>query len=221
MKRIRAFLPLILLLGSVPLLQAQGSFDVALGFGSVHDKATGLGIENASSLNAFASCTPSSTDTTCKPTPGLGGLLMGFEGVGMLSKHFGIGAALNFQPTKGDYGPLKYRQLFYDFNGIYAPINQKRLQLRLEGGIGGARSGFSYLQTACVGTAVCTTQTTPVGNSSHFQVHLGAGVQFYVKPHIFVRPQFDFRQVPGLTNQFGSDHVIGGTVWVGYNFGEM
>jgi hypothetical protein len=220
-KPIRAFLPLILLLGSVPLLQAQGSFDVAVGFGSVHDKATGLGIENASSANAFLGCTPSSTDTTCKPTPGLGGLLMGFEGDGMLSKHFGIGAALNFQPTKGDYGPLKYRQLFYDFNGIYAPINQKRLQLRLEGGIGGARSGFSYLQTACVGTAVCTTQATPVGNSSHFQVHLGAGVQFYVKPHIFVRPQFDFREVPGLTNQFGRDQVIGGTVWVGYNFGEM
>ena len=221
MKRIRAFLPLILLLGSVPLLQAQGSFDVALGFGSVHDKATGLGIENASSLNAFASCTPSSTDTTCERTPALGSLFMGFEGDGMLSKHIGIGAALNFQPTKGDYGPLKYRQLFYDFNGIYAPINQKRLQLRLEGGIGGARSGFSYLQTACVGTAVCTTQATPVGNSSHFQVHLGAGVQFYVKPHIFVRPQFDFREVPGLTNQFGRDQVIGGTVWVGYNFGEM
>jgi hypothetical protein len=220
-KRIRAFLPLILLLGSVPLLQAQGSFDVALGFGSVHDKATGLGIENASSLNAFASCTPSSTDTTCERTPALGSLFMGFEGDGMLSKHIGIGGDLSFQPTKGDYGPLQYRQLFYDFNGIYAPINRKRLQLRLEGGIGGAHSGFSYLQTSCVGTAVCTTQATSVGSSSHFQVHVGAGVQFYVKPHIFIRPQFDFRQVPGLTNQFASDHVIGGTVWVGYNFGEM
>jgi hypothetical protein len=220
-KRIRAFLPLILLLGSVPLLQAQGSFDVALGFGSVHDKATGLGIENASSLNAFASCTPSSTDTTCERTPALGSLFMGFEGDGMLSKHIGIGAGLNFQPTRGIYGPLQYRQLFYDFNGIYAPINHKRLQLRVEGGIGGAHSGFSYLQTSCVGTAVCTTQATSVGSSSHFQVHVGAGVQFYVKPHIFIRPQFDFRQVPGLTNQFASDHVIGGTVWVGYNFGEM
>jgi opacity protein-like surface antigen len=60
-----------------------------------------------------------------------------------------------------------------------------------------------------------------VGSSSHFQVHVGAGVQFYVKEHIFVRPQFDFRQVSGFTNQFRSDQVIGGTVWVGYNFGEM
>ena len=217
MKPIRTFLPLILLLGSVPLLRAQGSFDVAVGFGSVHDKATGLGIDNVS----FGSCTPSSTATTCETTPGLGGLLMGFEGDGMLNKHIGIGGELSFQPTKGNYGPLQYRQIFYTFNGIYAPINNKRLQLRLEGGIGGTRSGFSYTETSCVGTAVCTTQAAPVGNSSHFQVHLGAGVQFYVKPHIFLRPQFDFREVPGLTNQFGRDQVIGGTIWVGYNFGEM
>jgi hypothetical protein len=216
-KHIRTFLPLILLLGSVPLLQAQGSFDVAVGFGSVHDKATGLGIDKVT----FGSCTPSSTATTCEATPGLGGLLMGFEGDGMLNKHIGIGGELSFQPTKSNYGPLQYRQMFYTFNGIYAPINKKRLQLRLEGGIGGAHSGFSYTETSCVGTAVCTTQAASVGSAGHFQVHVGAGVQFYVKPHIFIRPQFDFREVPGFTNQFGSDQVIGGTIWVGYNFGEM
>ena len=82
MKAIRAFLPLILLLGSVPLLQAQGSFDLALGFGSARDKATGSGIENASSLNPFASCTPSSSDTTCEPTPAMGSLFMGLRGTG-------------------------------------------------------------------------------------------------------------------------------------------
>jgi hypothetical protein len=220
-KPIRTFLPLILLLGSVPLLRAQGSFDVALGFGSVHDKATGMGLYNASSINFLGSCTPATAGATCEATPSLGGLLMGFEGDGMLNKHIGIGAELSWQPTKSDYGPMQYRQLFYTFNGIYAPINRKRLQLRLEGGIGGAHSGFSYSQTSCAGTAVCTTQVVPVGSSSHFQVHVGAGVQFYVKPHIFIRPQLDFRQVPGFTNQFGSDHVIGGTVWLGYNFGEM
>jgi len=216
-KPIRTFLPLILLLGSVPLLHAQGSFDVAVGFGSVHDKATGLGIDSTT----FVSCNPSTGGSTCEATPGLGGLLMGFEGDGMLNKHIGIGGELSFQPTKGNYGPLQYRQMFYTFNGIYAPINKKRLQLRLEGGIGGAHSGFSYKETSCVGTAVCTTQASSVGGASHFQVHVGAGVQFYVKPHIFIRPQLDFREIPGFTNQFGRDQVIGGTIWVGYNFGEM
>jgi hypothetical protein len=220
-KQIRAFLPLILLLGSVPLLQAQGPYNVAIGFGSVHDSATGTGIENASSANEFGSCTPSSTDTTCESTPDLGRLFMGFSGDAMLNKHIGFGGEFNFQPSKGDYGPLRYRQIFYDFNGIYVPISRKRAQLRLEGGIGGTRSGFSYLESSCVGTAVCTTQATPVGNSGHFQVHVGAGVQVYLNKHVFVRPQFDFREVPGLTNQFGTDHVFGGTVWIGYNFGEM
>ena len=52
MKTIRGFLPLIVLLGSVPLLQAQGSFDLAIGFGSVRDKATGLGIRRSALCKA-------------------------------------------------------------------------------------------------------------------------------------------------------------------------
>jgi hypothetical protein len=215
-KRICRYLPFALLLVCAPLARAQGSFDLALGFGTVHDKATGAGIDP----NTFLSCTPSS-DTACELTPGLGRLFMGFEGDAMLNKHLGFGGELNFQPTKGTYAPLQYRQLFYDFNGLFVPVNHKKVQLRIEGGAGGAHSGFSYLQTACVGTAVCTTQATSVGAANHFQVHVGAGVQIYVKGHLFVRPQFDFRDVPGFTNQFGSDQVFGGTVWVGYNFGEM
>jgi len=220
-KRIGAFLPLILLLGSVPLLQAQGPFNVAIGFGSAYDKATGTGIESASSLDAFAGCTPSSTDITCERTPSLSRLIMGFEGDALLSKHIGIGAELNFQPTKGDYGPLQYRQLFYDFNGIYVPVSSKRAQPRLEAGIGGSHTGFSYSQSSCVGTAVCTTEATSVGSSGHFQVHAGAGVQVLLTKHLFLRPQFDFRYVPNFSNQFGNDYTIGGTVWIGYNFGEL
>ena len=217
MKRICRYLPFALVLSCAPLAWAQGSFDVALGFGTARDKATGLGIDSST----FLSCTPSSTDATCEATPGLGNLFMGFEGDAMLNKHIGFGGELNFQPTKGNYGPLQFRQLFYDFNGLYAPINRKKVQLRIEGGIGGAHLGFSYLQTSCVGTAVCSTQATSVGSAGHFQVHVGAGVQIYVKGHFFVRPQFDFREVPGFTSQFGTDHVVGGTVWLGYNFGEM
>jgi hypothetical protein len=216
-KRICRYLPFALLLFCAPLVRAQGSFDVAMGFGTARDKATGLGIDS----NTFLSCTPSSSSTTCETTPGLGRLFMGFEGDAMLNKHLGFGGELNFQPTKGDYGPLQYRQLFYDFNGLYAPVNRKKVQLRIEGGVGGAHTGFSYSQTACVGTAVCRTQTVSVGTSNHFQVHVGAGVQIYVKGHFFVRPQFDFREVPGFTDQFGTNRAFGGTVWVGYNFGEM
>jgi hypothetical protein len=216
-KRIYPYFAFALLLFCVPLARAQGSFDVALGFGTQHDKATGLGIY----VNNFGICTPSPASPTCEATPGLGRLFMGFQGDAMLNKHVGFGAELTFQPTRGNYGPLQYRQLFYDFGGLYAPINRKKLQLRIEGGIGGAHSGFIYVQTSCIGMAVCTSQSVSAGSSSHFQVHVGPSVQIYVKDHFFVRPEFDFREVPGFTNQFGTNHVLGGTIWVGYNFGEM
>jgi len=224
-KRIYTYLPLVLLLACAPLARAQGSFDLALGFGTQHAKATGAGIDE----NTLAPCLPSSSDTTCQSTPALGGLFMGIEGDAMLNKHLGIGGELNFQPTKGNYGPIQARELFYDFDALYAPINRKNVQFRIEGGVGGAHFGSSYTETSCVGSAVCQSQTESVGSSSHFQVHVGAGVQFYVKDHFFIRPQFDFREVPGLSGtygstsvyQYGSNQVIGFTVWVGYNFGEM
>jgi len=228
-KRIYSYLPILLMLSCAPLARAQGSFDLALGFGTQHAKATGTGIDNTT----FEPCLPSSASTTCEATPALGGLFMGFEGNAMVNKHFGFRGELNFQPSKGNYGPIQARELFYDFDGLYAPINRKNLQFRIEAGVGGAHFGTTYTATSCIGSAVCQSETVPSGSSSHFQVHIGAGVQFYVKEHFFIRPEFDFREVPGLsgaynasatptsTYQFGSNQVLGFTVWVGYNFGEM
>jgi hypothetical protein len=138
----------------------------------------------------------------------------------MFTKHFGGGFQASIQPAQSNYGPLQYRQAFYDVKGIYAPINRKRAVLQLMGGIGEARSSFSFTQSGCIGTAVCSTSTQPVGAANHFDVNFSAGVQIFLTEHIFVRPQFDFHYVPGLTNQFGSDVVPGGSIWVGYNFGE-
>ena len=199
---------------------AQTAFDVNLGFGSAWDSANGGGIDNAASLNAFGSCTPGGADINCQSLPSLSGFFLGFGGNLMLYKHFGVGFEANLQPSRQNYGPLESRQIFYDVNGIYAPISTKRASLQLEGGIGGARTSFAYSQSGCVGTAVCTTSTEPVGSASHFQVHVGVGVQIFLTSHIFVRPEFDFHYVPGLTNQFGSDAVPEGMVWVGYSFGE-
>ncbi len=210
------FLPFFL----ISPASAQSSFDVNVGFGTAQVGSNGAGIDNASSSNAFGTCLLSSGDSFCQKTPGLGGFFLGLGGDVMLQKHFGVGAEVNLQPAKSDYGPLQYRQTFYDFNGIYAPVNEKRLALQLQGGIGGAKTGFSFAQNSCVGTAVCSNVSQPVGNSNHFQVHAGVGVQFFLTEHLFIRPQFDLHYVPGLTQQFGSNVVPEGTIWVGYNFGE-
>lgn len=220
MKHTPRYLILFLLFFCTSLLHAQGIADVSLGFGTAKDSSNGLGILSANApINAFGSCTPSSTNAYCLGDPELNGLFMGFQGDGMVSKHFGIDGDLTFQPTRPNYGPLTYRQMFFDFNGVYAPISNKHYILQLLGGIGDARTSFGFNATSCVGVAVCTTESESVGSSSHFQEHLGAGVEIFLTDHIFVRPEFDYHHVNGFTSQFGRDSVLQGMVWIGYNFG--
>jgi opacity protein-like surface antigen len=209
------------LLGLLPLLllpafaHAQSALDVNVNFGSAWDSATGLGIDNTT----FNTCTPNSA-ATCLATPKLNGFFLGFGGDIMFRQHLGVGAEVNFQPTHQNYGPFQYRQTFVDVNGIYEPLITKRAIVQLQGGIGSATTGFTISQSGCAGTAVCSTSTSAVGSSTHFQVHLGAGLQIALTNHFFVRPQFDFHYVPNFTDQFGSSAVPEATVAVGYHFGE-
>lgn len=216
----RYFFVFSLVLFWIPFALAQASGDFNMGFGTAHIKPSGSGIDNAYSANAFGSCTPGTSDPYCQATPGLNGFFLGFGGDAMLSKRYGVGAELSFQPARGNYGPLQFRETFYDFNGIVAPVNGKRIVLKVMGGIGGAKTGFIYNQSSCVGTAVCQSSSQPVGSSSHFQLHAGVGVEFFVTEHVFIRPQFDFRYVPNLTQQFGSSAVPGGMLWIGFRTGS-
>lgn len=227
MRQICRYLPLLSLLPiCVPLASAQSSVDFMLGFGTAHDSANSSGLDSTS----LGTCSPvgsiSTTGSTCGGTPSLGGFFLGIGGDVMLHNKFGIGAEVNVQPAKSnyvssDYGNLQYRQTFFDFNGIYAPVNTKRVTLELQGGIGGAKTALSINSSSCVGSA-CVSQTEPVVNGNHFQVHAGVGVSLFVTDHIFIRPQFDIHYVPGFDSQpgFNSNLVPSATVWVGYNFGD-
>ena len=222
MRQTFRYLPLL----AIPLLctqfaRAQAGVDINLGFGSFHAKANGGGIDSdLSPTNAFGPCAPGSGDTFCQSLPSLGGFFLGIGGDVMFRKQFGVGANVDVQPARSNYGPLQYRETFVDFDGIYQPITTKRVSLKLAGGVGFARTGFSFNQSSCVGSVVCSSETLPVGSASHFLVHVAAGVQIYVTEHIFVRPEFDLHYVPGLDNQFGSNVAPGGMVWVGYNLGH-
>lgn len=200
--------------------RAQAALDVNIGFGSAHDSVSGAGLDSASSFNAFGSCTPGSGDQFCQATPGLNGFFLGFGGDIMLFKRFGVGADFSVQPSRSGYGPLQSRQSFFDADAIYAPISTKRVELRVFGGIGAARTSFAITQSGCIGTAVCSTQVEPIGNATHFDIHPGVGLQIYLTNHVFIRPEFDVHYVPNLTQQYGSNFVPEGLIWVGYNFGE-
>jgi hypothetical protein len=224
-KQICRYLPILsLLLLCVPFASAQSSVDFMLGFGTAHDSANGGGIENANSINAYGGCTPGpASDGFCQANPALNGFFLGFGGDVMLWKHFGLGATASVQPARSNYGPLLYREAFYDFNGIYRPVSTKRVSLELEGGIGGAHTGFGVNESECVSTVVCSSAVEPVGSSNHFDVHAGIGVSLFVTEHIFIRPEFDMHYVPGwggINNEFNSNAVPMGMVWVGYSFGD-
>lgn len=210
MNRICRYLPLLF---CIPFAHAQSALDVNLGFGTAHNKAAGGGIDS----NTGATCT---TGTTCLQTPTLSGFFMGFGGTIMLSKHLGFSGEATLQPRKQDYAGFQSRQIFYDVNGVYAPVNEKKVMVRLEGGIGGATTSFSYTASSCVGTAVCQTQSQAVGSAKHIQIHAGAGVQIYLNEHVFIRPQVDVHFVPNFTNQFGSNLAPSAMVWIGYSMGD-
>ncbi len=216
----RYFFPVVVLFLWIPFAQAQATGDFNIGFGTNQVKSSGSGIDNIYSPNAFGSCTPGLGDPYCQSTPGLNGFFLGFGGDAMLSKLFGVGGEISFQPARSNYGPLQSRVTLYDFNGIVAPLKTERVVLKLMGGIGGIKTGFTFDQSACVGTAFCESSNQPIGTSNHFQIHAGIGVEFFLTNHLFVRPQFDWRYVTDFTDQFGSNTVTGGMLWIGFRTGS-
>jgi len=212
-KRICRYLPLtILLLCCLQLATAQSLIDVNVGFGAANDKAATTGID----YTTYGSCTPA-TSSTCSTTSGLSGFMMGFGANGMLWKHFGAGVDVTLQPGKSTFAQLpanllegvsastlQFRETFYDFNGIYQPVNTKKATFQLIGGIGGANTKF-YESYIASGSPLGGSNTSQYASSAnHFQVHAGAGVQIYVTDHVYIRPQFDIHYSPNLTEQFGN-----------------
>jgi hypothetical protein len=205
LKLIRAALPLFVLSFLYPTLaNAQGRVDVYLGMGSAHDGTTGqyvdlLGTGNYSLTNSMS------------------GVFGTFGGGFMLKSSLGVGAEMSLRFAQGDYAGLGYRPVFYDFNGIWTPsFGTKRVMPEVQVGFGGVNLRFyGGAQTCDYYTGSCSNFA---GSSNHFQLHAGFGLRLYVKQHVFVRPQFDYRWVHGLSDEFKSDSVTAYTLAVGYSF---
>jgi hypothetical protein len=211
----------------IQLASAQSAFNLNIGVGAVQDKAASGQVDQ--DLNP---CTTGDLYGPCVSTPALSGATMGFGGDVMLWKKFGIGAEVAFQPAKETYVDLnasaaasglntlsvQSRMTLFDFNGIYQPVNTKKVALKLEGGIGGANLKF-YESGSSSSVLGSQNSSQYLASTNHFQVHGGVGVEIYLTDHIFVRPQFDVHYVRNLT-QFGSSVVTSEMVWLGYNWGD-
>jgi hypothetical protein len=227
-KRIFRYLPLMLLpIFSVPMVHAQSAFDINIGFGAAQDKATSTQLDQS-----LLPCTANDAYLPCVSPSSLSTFMLGFGGDLILWKNFGVGAEVNIQPAQQKYVDLSSqaaasglstlslnsRLTLYDFDAIYEPVNQKKVAVKIKGGIGGAN--IKFYEGGSYSNSVIGSQNVNqyFGSSNHFAVHGGFGVQIYLTDHIFVRPEFDIHYVNNLS-QFGSNLVKEEMVWLGYSWG--
>ena len=229
MRRISRYLPLLFVpFCCIQLASAQSTFDFNFGVGAVQDKAASGQVDQ--NLNQ---CTTGDLYGPCVSTPALSGATIGFGGDLMLwKKKFGVGAEVAIQPAKETYVNLNAsaasagvsalavtsRMTLFDFNGIYEPVNTKKVTLKLEGGPGIANLKF-YENSSSSSVLGSQSSSQYFQSANHFQVHGGVGVQIYVTNNIFIRPEFDVHYVHNLT-EFGSNLVTSEMVWLGYSWGD-
>ena len=230
MRRIsRYLLPLALPILATPFANAQSAFDFNMGFGAAQAKASSTQIDQA-----LQPCTPNDINGPCVSSSSLNAFMLGFGGDLMLWKKLGVGAQVAIQPAQQTYVnlnasaasqglntfSLNTRLTLYDFDAIYEPVNNKKVGLKLKGGIGGANIKF-YQAGSSSGSVIGNQNFSQYFvSTNHFQVTGSVGVQIYVTDHIFVRPEFAIHYVPNLTQQFGTNLVKQEMVWVGYSWGD-
>lgn len=215
-----------LLLGVVNIAHAQG-VSPYFGLGSANDSA-GTSVNTVDPVTGAVFTCPKgqlfdSFTGNCEAGPRIGGVFGVFGVDFMFKPHLGVNGEYAFRFAQANYLPaaaLKFRPGFYDFNAVYEPVSGLRVVPVLYGGIGGARIALYQSQTVSI-TGITTNFSYPAGlNANHFQIHGGIGVKLYIKPSLFIKPQFDIHYVTHLTDQFGRDWVPEYTVSVGYTFGE-
>lgn len=207
MKYSTRIIPLVVmvLFGSVHLAKAQNA-SVYFGLGTAIDSSTGKSIDTFDTGNPLA-------------TPRMGGLFESFGGDVMLKPNLGVDFNLALR-SQTNYAGLNYRPMFYDFNAIYTPLpSNGTIVPELQAGLGGVNMRFYLNQNSCDAFGGCQGSNLYVESSNHFQVHLGGGVNFYVKGGIFIRPQIDVHWVNNFF-QFGSNWVPEYSAAIGYTFGR-
>jgi hypothetical protein len=208
--KIRLFAPLflvILLFGSAKVAKAQ-SGDVYFNIGTATAKSSNQSIDTFGDGNLYT-------------TPAMGGVFGGFGADFMFRPTLGVGFEYNARFSQAGYAGLNYRPKFYDFNAVWKPIsNSGKIVPEFQAGVGAASLSFYYNQQFCDAFAGCSTSNSYLESSHHFQTHLGAGVNIYVKGGIFVRPQIDVHYVRNFY-QFGSNWVPEYSFGIGYTFGKQ
>ncbi|MFZ0798552.1 MAG: hypothetical protein WCA13_18415 [Terriglobales bacterium] len=143
-----------------------------------------------------------------------GGTYPGFSGDVLFWHNFGIGGEIYWRATQSIYpafsGPVPYRPLFLDFDGVYSPKLARHAYLELSAGIGAVDTRI-YCQD-------CYNGYTNYSTDKHFMGDFGAGLKLYPKGGFFIRPEAKVYLVNN--NQlFSSSYATRVGASIGYNFG--
>lgn len=143
-----------------------------------------------------------------------GGAYPAFGADFLFLKNFGVGGEVAWRGSQSVYANIQpYRPILYSFYGIYAPpLGTKRVSAELLGGIGAESTRFYQQYYNCNFTG-CTNYTS----TTHFLGEVGAGLRFYVKGNIFVRPEVRMYFVHN-NEEFDTGRAMRTGVSVGYSF---
>jgi hypothetical protein len=207
LRKIRRAAPFIVFAFGIASAYGQSGVSVFFGLGTATDSAA------KQPIDTFG-------NGTLYNPPSMGGLFGKIGGDLMITPHIGFGAQYSFRFTQADYAGLTYRPSFYDVNAIFQPTfgRNRRVVPEFQAGLGGANLKFYLPSGYCDNFAGCTTSSVYLESSNHFQVHAMAAVRFYIKPHVFIRPEFDMHYVHNFF-QFGSGFVPQYGASIGYSLG--
>jgi len=132
------------------------------------------------------------------------GTYVNFTLLRTFENHFGYSAEFVTSYHRPFYnGFQEYRPFLYDLNGVYARHVAKRMTLDLMAGAGGQTVLFYNTYAGCGFPGGCI----PRVNTTHFLVHVGAGLRYSVWRGIFVRPEANFYRIFN-NNDFHSGNVL-------------
>ncbi|MGO9541579.1 MAG: hypothetical protein ACLPN2_13405 [Terriglobales bacterium] len=144
-----------------------------------------------------------------------GGAYPGFSGDVLFWHNVGIGGEIYWKASQSIYnsiyGPIPYRPMFLDFDGVYAPKLARHTYLELSAGIGAIDT-----RQYCNGCG--NGYNTNYTSDKHFMGDFGAGLKLYPKGGFFIRPE---ARVYLVTNNqlFSSSYATRIGASIGYTFG--
>jgi hypothetical protein len=159
------------------------------------------------------------------PPPLKGGTFVGGSAQYKWRQHLSFNVEGSVRYHQGVYNGFQpYRPILYDANAVYATQFAPKVRGDFMAGIGGetllfynASYGGSY--TGSLNCPIPSGGCRTYIDRTHFLVHLGAGLRYYVWRNIFLRPEVHYYFVPN-NYEFHSDNVFRLGASLGYTFGS-